>query len=608
MSKESAVEILVFKPNSAIPPDQRGVHENLWIKQHYKQYLSIGVYLDGSDLKYYFFENCDNTPKIYSSLVELKKELPSGLEKIFETTPKLFMMGHGAKYGLCNVHGASEEIYDANFDKIIADFEAALSEQHDEIFVTLEACNTDNRVLAAEGYDLCLMSNNPKREPWKLYIESTNEGLEYEVIGLDNRLKTATMSWDKLNEFPRDASKIKDLKNLLLPKLLDVASNAGHTPSWEIQKKTFLERLSANHPNMTFCGTGPWDPKDGETGYRASGGFPTLNAPITAMGGGIWKNGNSVIFFHDSYQVAVKKSMFASTETAKELKVNTIEYAREILKLTSLDSDAREEIIRNICANREILKIEDLKKAPDFPQGKFEDKEITKKLLAEEKLILEKEKYNYIVRVREILGRAETGDKFRKKDLLIIALGLKDLSIFKDHEDLRDEILANKSLLQLVMVTCGKVLIAGPSNDGIIDLLLKNGIDINSVDEEGMTALHYVVQNFYNYRKEPLKLISKLLDCGANINAEDEEKRTPLMLATEHSRKGTVIAGGNLLKLLEQRGAGAIPVNSHTLRSLMSTNLGFFRKLEDKYLTEHRHDDPRLQHEYDNRFGLVLKK
>lgn len=111
--------------------------------------MSIGVYLDGSDLKYYFFENGDIAPKISTSLVELKQELPSALENLFENTPKLFIMGHGGKYGLENIHGASEEIYE-NFDKILADFENALSKLDDEIFVTLEACNIDNRALAAE--------------------------------------------------------------------------------------------------------------------------------------------------------------------------------------------------------------------------------------------------------------------------------------------------------------------------------------------------------------------------------------------------------------------------------------------------------------------------
>ncbi len=466
LSKESAVEIMLFKPGFAISPDQRGVHENLWIKQRFKQYLSIGVYVDGSDLKYYFFENCDMKPKIYTSLLELKKELPSGLENIFENTPKLFIMGHGhgGMYGLCNVHGPSEEIYNANFDKILADFKKALSEQHDEIFVTLEACNTDNLALAAK----------------------------------------------------------------------------------EDQKKTFLERLSENHPKMTFCGTGPWDPKDAETGYRASGGFPILNAPITAMNGGIWKLGNSVIFYQGNDQIAVKKGIFASTETAKELKINTINYAREIL------CGAKEEMLTEISVNRDILNIEDLKKITHFPQEKFKDREITKFMEVENRIV-EKEKNNYIVCVQKIFSRSESGVKFTERDLLIIALGIKHFSVFTGHEDLHDKILANEALLPLLMVTCGKVLIAGPSNDSLIDLLLKKGISINCVDEKGMTSLHYAVQNFYNYRKEPLKLITKLLDSGANLKAEDKEGRTPLWLAFEHSRKGIVIAAENLLGLLQER-------------------------------------------------------
>lgn len=472
MPRESAVEILVCKPDPTIPQDQKGVHENLWLKKRFNQYVSIGVYLDGSDLKYYFFQDGDSNPKIYSSLLELKQDLPTGLENIFDNTPELFVMGHGhgGKYGLGNVHGASEEIYGADFDKIITDFEATLSVQHDEVFVMLEACNTDNLALAAA----------------------------------------------------------------------------------ERQEKTFLERVSANHPTMTFSGTGPWDPNDPETGYRASGGFPTLNVPITAMGGGVWKYGESVIFYHGNAQVVVKKSLFATTETAKELKINTIAYAREILKQTALGDDAKEAIIKNICANRHILKIADLKNVSDFPQGEFEDQEISR-LATEEKRILEKEKNNYIVRVQTILARVASGEKFTDRDVLVIALGLKDLSVFNGHEDCRDAIFSNRALLQLVMVSCGKVLIGAPSNDDLIDLLLSHGVDINSVDENGMTATHYAAQNFYNYRKEPLHLVRKLLDCGANLGAQDKVGRTPLMLATLHSQKSIVMGGASLVKLLEQK-------------------------------------------------------
>ena len=45
-----------------------------------------------------------------------------------------------------------------------------------------------------------------------------------------------------------------------------------------------------------------------------------------------------------------------------------------------------------------------------------------------------------------------------------------------------------------------------------------------------------------------------------------------------------------------------------SMTKLLMQNNTLFRKLEDKHLEEHRHDDPRLQREYDKRFGLVLKR
>ena len=58
--------------------------------------------------------------------------------------------------------------------------------------------------------------------------------------------------------------------------------------------------------------------------------------------------------------------MFASTKTAKELKINTIEYACAVLKKTSLDRRAQEEMITKICSSRNVLKIEDLKNVSIF--------------------------------------------------------------------------------------------------------------------------------------------------------------------------------------------------------------------------------------------------
>ncbi len=170
MPKKAAVEILVINPDPALHRDHKSVHENLWIKQRIEQYVSIDVYLDGSNLKYYFFKDYDHAPKIYTSLVELKQDLPEGLENIFDNTPKLFIMGHGdgGIYGLCNNwQDPSEVIHGDNFDKIITDFEAVLPEEHDEkIFITLEACNTDNQENACkccDGYT-CTKLNSTTRE------------------------------------------------------------------------------------------------------------------------------------------------------------------------------------------------------------------------------------------------------------------------------------------------------------------------------------------------------------------------------------------------------------------------------------------------------------
>ncbi len=44
------------------------------------------------------------------------------------------------------------------------------------------------------------------------------------------------------------------------------------------------------------------------------------------------------------------------------------------------------------------------------------------------------------------------------------------------------------------------------------------------------------------------------------------------------------------------------------LSAMLVANLGFFRKLEKTFLIGHRHDNPQLQQEYDQQFGLVVKK
>ncbi|CZH14261.1 MULTISPECIES: ankyrin repeat domain-containing protein [Legionellaceae] len=470
--KDAAIEILIYKPDPdhPLPENQRGVVINPHLKQRFKQFVPIGVYLEGSDLKYYFFDQCDRSPKIYSSLDELKRDLPEELDNIFEKNPKLFIMGHagGGEYGMGNCHGPSEQLYDDNFDNLLHGFKRALPAHHGEVFVTLEGCNTDNQ--------------------------------------------------------------------------LNAAANS--------QEKTFLERVSVKHPEITFGGTGPWNAQDVQTGFRSL----SPASPITSMAGNIWKAGNSVIFHHGEYQVAVRKSLFASTQTAKELKVNTIEYARAIL-----GKDGADELIAKIALNRDILNIQDLKKIEGFPELRFEGEDVAK-FVEQENQILGKEQENYLTRVRDILGRADPIEQLTDRDVLELLLGLKESSVFKGHEDLLESILANKALLNLAMVSCGKVLIGGPSNDSVIALLLKHGADINSADKKGMTALHYAVQNFYNYRKEPLHLIKKLLACGASLEVRNEKGQTPIETAQEHSKDGRVTASDKLLASLKSSNSPPTPI------------------------------------------------
>ncbi len=341
---------------------------------------------------------------------------------------------------------------------------------------------------------------------------------------------------------------------------LVTAEKAGFT-------KSFLERLSANYPRVIFSGTGPWsDSKDLQeslaTDARASGGYPDLNAPITSMGGGIWKSGNTVIFHHDNNQIAVRKSPFASTATAKSLKINTVNYAREVLdQQTHLTHEEKETIIKSICANRKILTIEDLKNEPAFPQ----QAEPVIELVENEKSILKQEKNRYLDRVSAILSQPEFSDR----DVLIIALGLNHRFIFKGHNELLERVLANEKLLKLVMVSCGKVLMGAQNNNSVIDLLVERGIPITSADGKGMTALHYAVQNFYVYREEQLSLVKKILGCGASLDAKDDAGRTPLMLAHVHSQKQTVLGGASVVELLQSRAEEKKP-NKLSYKSIFS--------------------------------------
>src|SRR3990167_1856292 len=527
--KKSAIELMDFNPflGPLLDSDDPRPAENKRLKERFKSYLSIGFYRDldqpdGSQLRYYLYENRHkpiDEIKTYSSLVELEEALQTDPDRkeIFRNNPKIFIEGHGGddRYGVGGDH--------------------------------------------------------PRREEYKHHLELPG-------IPTDPSEQIHGVHFDKI---------INDLREVIHPKpgelsiTLEVCNSDNLYLGRSLwgHEKTFLERVSESHKDIIFSGSGPWDLSQNDsaimTGTRAPGG---VNTPITSMVGNVWKSGNTVVFHNEfiidnyvsDYQVVVKKSKFASTETAKELKINTVNYAAKILENTKLSLDDKKRILQNISENPNILKIDDLKIIPDFSSEK-------------------PEKEAAWLALKEF---ADNGCESKG-------------SVFEGHEKLLDDILSNKRLLELVMVACGKVLIATKSNDSLIDLLRSKGINVNSADEYGMTALHYAVQNFYIYRDEPLNLIKKLLDCGANVELADQKGETPYAIAMKHGSKEMVFGREKLIEFMQTEFPAA--ANPRAIKSLMSANLGLFRKLEDKHLIEHRHDDPKLQQAYDERFGLVLK-
>lgn len=82
---------------------------------------------------------------------------------------------------------------------------------------------------SANAYDLEWITH-PNRKQKALYIDITNDGLDYEVIGLDGELKNGNIPWEKLPQnFPRDAESLQFIKKFL-PFILRITAEEGHTP------------------------------------------------------------------------------------------------------------------------------------------------------------------------------------------------------------------------------------------------------------------------------------------------------------------------------------------------------------------------------------------
>jgi cytohesin len=88
------------------------------------------------------------------------------------------------------------------------------------------------------------------------------------------------------------------------------------------------------------------------------------------------------------------------------------------------------------------------------------------------------------------------------------------------------------------------VFAAGGAEDEIVELLLESGADPNSADPRGKTPLHwaiarafvefeeaYKVDEMREFRDRKRRIVRMLLDAGADPEARDRDRRTPLHAA-----------------------------------------------------------------------------
>lgn len=84
--------------------------------------------------------------------------------------------------------------------------------------------------LTSPGYSLALMSDKKLEEKNIIEIKCTNNGLEYRVIGLNKIEVSSIIPWKDLPpNLPQNDKEILAQKNEILPKLLNITSQAGHT-------------------------------------------------------------------------------------------------------------------------------------------------------------------------------------------------------------------------------------------------------------------------------------------------------------------------------------------------------------------------------------------
>lgn len=126
-----------------------------------------------------------------------------------------------------NLHTPLHEVY----PQLLFKFSAHDQDKAKKITAKMVLSHTTGLPIMYNEYKFALITETEERVPLKIYINTTKDGLEYEVIGIDGKLKKDTISWKELPDIPRTATELiqSEAQRKFVTTLLELTSKKGFT-------------------------------------------------------------------------------------------------------------------------------------------------------------------------------------------------------------------------------------------------------------------------------------------------------------------------------------------------------------------------------------------